>query len=50
MPLRLVVAYCLIGLVVAALVAAYLHLTREQRAFRKFERACRRAQIAARKG
>jgi hypothetical protein len=47
--LRLIVAYVLMGLVVAVLAAAYLYVTREWRAYHRCERAYRRAQRVRRK-
>lgn len=44
MPLQLIIAYSLMTLVVAALAAAYLYVTREWRAYSRCERAYRRAQ------
>jgi len=46
MPVRMIIAYSLMLLVVAVLVAAYLYITREWRAYDRCERAYRRAQRA----
>ncbi len=43
MTLRLFAAYVMIVLIVGALGAVYLHLTRERRAFGRADRAYRRA-------
>ena len=48
MPLRLIIAYSLMALVVAALAAAYLYVTRELRAYSRCERAYPRAQLIRR--
>lgn len=49
MPLRVLIAYLLIAFVVAGVVAAYLHLTRERRFYDRAIRRYRRASKAARR-
>ena len=43
------IAYALMALIMAAFVAGYLYLTRERRAFQRYERAYRRAQRVRKK-
>ena len=49
MPLRLIIVYALTALIMAAFVAGYFCLTRERRAFQRYERAYRQAQRVRKK-